>query len=177
MATESEAQRNMLAAALDKEEYGRDFYKKATEECNDQLAREVFKMLMIEEGIHIRRIKEIYESLQGGGAWSEDWKKHAPENENLQDLFRTRAMTEGSKVKADTKDIEAVNIGLDFEQGAIDFYQKEMQRSTDDKEKEFIEAMIAEERSHYASLADMKLYLTNPESWYTEAEKHTLDGA
>jgi hypothetical protein len=37
--------------------------------------------------------------------------------------------------------------------------------------------MIAEERRHFAALEDLKLYFTNPESWFIEKEHHVLDGA
>ena len=37
--------------------------------------------------------------------------------------------------------------------------------------------MVKEERTHYATLSDIKLFLTDPESYYTEIERHGLDGA
>ncbi|MCA1961261.1 MAG: ferritin family protein [Desulfomonile sp.] len=167
----------MLAAALEKEVRGRDFYVKAVATCTNELGRDIFRILTAEEGVHIRRVKEIYEGLSGGKPWSGEWKNYRMENENLQALFRKRMRNLGSKIKADTGDLEALDIGLKFEQGAIDFYKKELGKATDPLEQEFIEVMIREEQSHYASLADVKLYLMNPESWYIETERHTLDGA
>lgn len=167
----------MLAVALEKEERGRDFYAKAVSACANELGKDIFRLLTAEEGIHIRRVKEIYDALSGGKSWSGDWKSYRAENEDLQALFRNRMKKLGPKVTADTADIEALDIGLKFEQGAIEFYEAELGKATDPLEREFIEVMIREERSHFASLSDVKLYLTNPESWYIEMERHTLDGA
>ncbi len=177
MAEESDRALRMLATALEKEERGRDFYGQAVSTCSNELGKDIFRTLMVEEGIHIKRVKEIYEALHLGKGWSNDWKSHKQENENLQALFRERIRKLGPGVKAASSDLEALEVGLGFEQGAIDFYEQELARAIDPLEKEFIQVMIKEERSHYASLSDTKLYLTNPESWFTEMERHTLDGA
>ena len=177
MADDTDRSLHMLATALEKEEKGRDFYEKAASTCVNELGREIFKVLTLEEGIHIKRVKEIYDSLKGAKSWTGDWKKYNLPNENLQELFRERMVKLGPKVKAETSDLEAVDIGLGFEQGAIDFYEEVLTEAEDPLEREFIERMIQEERSHYASLSDMKLYLTNPQSWLAEMERHVLDGA
>lgn len=177
MAQETDRSLQMLATALEKEKRGRDFYAKAASTSTNELGKEVFGVLMLEEDIHIERVKEIYDSLKGAKSWSGDWRKHHLPNENLQELFRERMIELGTKVEAETGDLEAVDIGLGFEQGAIDFYEEELTKAEDPVEREFIERMIQEERSHFSSLSDLKLYLTNPQSWLTEMERHVLDGA
>jgi rubrerythrin len=167
----------MLATALEKEERGRDFYRDAVSKCSNQLGKDIFKSLMEEEGIHIRRVKLIYDSLHSGKVWSEEWKSLRGTNDNLKALFRQRMIKLGPKVKADSGDVEALDIGLAMEQGAIDFYGEELQRAADSVERDFITCMIGEERIHYEALADIKFYLTNPESWFAEHEHHVLDGA
>ena len=177
MAEQTERSLQMLTTALEKEERGRDFYLKASSTCANLLGKDIFRVLATEEGIHITRVKDIYESLKGGGPWTGEWKKHKQGNENLQALFRKRMAELGPKVTTETGDLEALDIGLEFEQGAVRFYEDEFLKAADPLEKDFIECMIREERVHYASLADMKHYLTNPESWFTEKEHHVLDGA
>lgn len=177
MTTGDDRSLRMLAAALEKEETGRAFYQDASERCSNELGKELFKILVIEEGVHIKRIKQIYESLRGGGSWTEGWRSFEGVNETLQEVVRNRISTLGPKIEGITKDLEAVEIGLQMEQSAIKFYEEELPKATDAMEKEFIKKMIAEEHTHYASLADLKLYLSNPESWFTEKESPTLDGA
>ncbi|MGD9817508.1 MAG: ferritin family protein [Desulfomonilaceae bacterium] len=176
MTHHNEAILGMLAAALEKEEKGRDFYKKASETCADQLGKDMFKTLMVEEGAHISRIKEIYSEIQGGKSWSDQWKKFKIENPDLDKLFHERMQKIGPRVKGQTGDIEALSIGVDMEQGAIKFYEESLSKASDAMEKEFCELMILEERKHFKALQDLKLYLQDPESWFAELERHGYDG-
>lgn len=166
----------MLAVALEKEERGRDFYIKATATCSNPLGKDIFKTLASDEGVHITRVKEIYEALTGGRPWTTDWKLHKTENDNLRELFRKRIKEFGSKVSSETGDIQALDVGLEFEESAIAFYENELLSAVDPLEREFIESMIQEERDHFSSLADVKLFFTDPDSWYAETERRGLDG-
>ncbi|MGC8659190.1 MAG: ferritin family protein [Desulfomonilaceae bacterium] len=167
---------SILSAALEKEERGRDFYKKASESCINPLGKEIFRMLMVDEGAHIKRVKEIFDSLSKGKQWDNNWKKYKVEHEDLQKLFRKRIETIGSRVEGDNSDIEAISIGLEMEQGAIQFYEDQLAKATDALEREFAKVMISEERGHFGALKDLKLYLENPEAWFTEKEHSLLDG-
>jgi rubrerythrin len=177
MTTGDDRSLRMLAAALKKEEAGRDFYKEASEKCSNEIGKELFNILVVEEGIHIKRVKQIYDSLRGGSAWTEGWRSFEGVNETLQKVIRERINNLGPKIPVIEKDLEAVEIGMQMEQGSIKFYEEELPKATEALEKEFIKRMIAEEHTHYASLADLKLYLSDPESWFTEKEGPTLDGA
>lgn len=177
MPEETERSLQMLAAALEKEEKGRDFYKQAMDKCTNPLGRELFRSLVADEGVHIVRIKEIYESLRGGKVWNAEWKSHTAQNEDLRQLVRARSMELGPRITAETSDLEAVDIGIQMESGAIAFYQDQRAKAVDELEKDFADIMLAEERNHLRGLEDLKLYFTNPESWLLEMEKPTLDGA
>lgn len=177
MAEGSDRALEMLAVALEKEQTGRDFYKEAAEKCANDLGKELFRTLMVEEGVHIKRVKEIYEGLRGGKVWTQEWKAHRIDNPDLDKLVRERISKLGPKAKGETGDIEALGIGLEMEQGAINFYGDSLVKAVDPLEREFVTCMIDEEKCHYRALADLKLYLENPESWFTEHEHHVLDGA
>ncbi len=177
MGNGSERSLSMLAAAIEKEEQGKAFYEKSAATSTNELGRDIFSTLAVQEGVHIRRAKEIYDSLERGQGWTEQWKEHQQENEDLQALFRERINKHGKAAQAGSGDLEALGIGLEMEQEALNFYRKELEKAQDPVEKEFIERLIQEEHSHYESLADMKQYLTDPETWFVEHEKHTLDGA
>jgi rubrerythrin len=166
----------MLVTALEKEEKGRDFYRNAMNKCENAIGRELFRCLMAEEGIHINRVKQIYDSLHGGLPWSEEWKSLKGVNEDLAKLARQRITDLGARVKPESNDLEALKIGIEMEQGAIDFYESELKKASHPLETEFIKCMITEERSHYRALEDLVLYFTNPESWYIEKERLPIDG-
>ena len=167
----------MLAIAMEKEEKGRDFYKEAAAKCTNELGKATFRTLMAEEGVHIQRLKQIHEQMHKERAWSEDWKACHVENEDLKKLMKERVAKLGPKVKAESGDLEALEIGVQMEQGAIDFYEEQLKKAVDPLEQDFAKHMITEERRHFVALEDLKLYFANPESWFIEKEHHGLDGA
>ncbi|NOZ02332.1 MAG: ferritin family protein [Deltaproteobacteria bacterium] len=167
---------NMLNTALQMEEKGFEFYRKAADECKEETAREVFSTLMKDEVLHVKRIKAIYAGMEGGGAWSNEWKEFRVEHGDLALMFRAIAEKHGSNVRADSSDLEAVEVGIGFESQAVKFYSEQLPAAADPVEKAFVEAMIAEERSHHAALTDMKLYLTDPAAWFAGVEGSGTDG-
>ncbi len=177
MAQGTERSIKMLAAALEKEEQGRKFYKEAVSKCSNELGKQIFQMLMADEGIHIKRIKDIYTALEGGQGWTDQWKAHKGEVEDLPKLLAERIEKLGPKVTAASGDLEALEIGIEMEQGAIKFYDDHLKEAVEPLEREFVSALAAEERGHYAALKDVIQYLRNPESWFAEKERHGLDGA
>ena len=167
----------MLSTALELEKKGKRFYEEAISACHNQIGREMFRMLMKDEVMHMDRILKIYESLKAGNAWSDDWKSIKPDHKDLGALFRDMASAHGTKITAKTSDLEALDVGIDFESRAISFYQEHLAKATDSLEREFIEQMIIEEKSHHAALSDMKLYLSDSAAWFAEQEHPGLEGA
>jgi len=167
----------MLATALEKELKGRDFYQEAVAKCRNELGQDLFRKLSADEGVHVLRIREIYSALEGGKAWTGEWRAHRVESEDLKKLFAERMSKLGPKVTTEAGDLDALKIGMEMEQGAIKFYEAQLEKATEPLERDFIKLMIAEEHGHYAALADVRFYLENPESWFTEHERHVLDGA
>ena len=167
----------MLSTALEMEKKGKDFYEKAVTECQNEPGRVMFQMLMKDERIHMDRILQVHESLKKGDPWPEDWKSIKPDHEDLSAFFGKMASAHGTTITATTNDLEALDVGIDFESRAVAFYQDHLEASEDPLERAFIEQMIAEEKGHYAALSDMKLYLSDPSTWFAEQEHSGLDGA
>jgi rubrerythrin len=166
---------DMLSTALDLEKKGRAFYQRAGKKCRDQKCRDIFKMLADLELEHIERIEKIYDSLSSGEGWC-DWDE-AGKHPDLGQVFRKLTMRHGADIKADSTDIEALDTGLGLEEESIKFYQQAAKKAADKEEKQFLKAMIAEEKMHHQGLADMRLYLQNPAAYFNEMEKPSLDGA
>ena len=177
MAQETDRCLRMLAAALEKEEKSRDFYKDAIAQCTTTVAKDMYRRLMADEGIHMKRIKTIYAGLQGGDQWTVEWKAHKGEVADLHKLMIQRILELGPKIERQMSDLDALKVGIQMEQGAVNFYNDSLEKATDPKEKEFVSLMLAEERSHYAALTDLKEYLEDPAAWFAEKEHHHLDGA
>ncbi|MBN1882582.1 MAG: ferritin family protein [Deltaproteobacteria bacterium] len=177
MAKKAERALTMLNKALDMERKGMAFYEDAIKTCSNQVGKEIFQMLKEEERVHMDRIMKIYAHLEQNEDWTSEWKVIKPDHGDLEEFFTELAKRHGTDITADTSDIEALDVGLDFEQNAVAFYREHLSDAVETLEREFIEEMVAEERSHYKILGDMKLYLTDPEIWFREQEHGGLDGA
>ena len=95
----------------------------------------------------------------------------------LGDLFQNLAGQEKKKIKAETTDLEAIDIGLDFESASVKFYQDHRAKAVDPIETAFLDQMIQEEKEHWKALKDTRYYLTDPEGWFMEKERAGLDGS
>ncbi len=165
-----------LATAMEKERSGWEFYKKAVDKCATTMGKELFRKLMADEGIHMQRIKQIYDELYKKKVWSKDWMACKTENEDLQQLIRDRVEKLAPQIKPESSDLDAIETGLGMEQGSIDFYEDQLKVASDPMEKEFLELILREEHGHFIALEDIKLFFTNPESWYYETERRNVDG-
>jgi len=168
---------DMVQTALGMEEKGMAFYAKAIVECSNELGNDIFTKLRDDEVIHVERIKDIVADLTGGKGWTDSWKTHQPHHEDLGMVFRKLAEKHGKNIVASTGDIEALSVGIDFEQKTVTFYQEALGQAEDPMERVFVERMIEEEKGHHRVLSDMKFYLEHPEAWFAEHEHRHLDGA
>jgi rubrerythrin len=178
MSETSERALDMFQTALTMEEKGHDFYQKALANCQNPAGVEIFRMLAQDEVHHTRIIKKIYEKVSGGADYAAELEEMAADRrtEDLGAFFRKVAEKHGKDIHADTSDLEALEIGLDFEKKAVDFYSRHLAEATEALEKRFLEEMVAEERSHVQLIADTKSYLENPADWFEAHEKPLLDG-
>jgi rubrerythrin len=166
----------MLDTALKMEEKGQAFYKEAASSCRNPQCKEIFTGLIKDEVVHIRRIKQIYDSSIASNCWTRGWESIKGAEENLGALFKGLATKAREKIKAEASDLEAVDLGLDLELASINFYQDHRAKSTDPLEAAFLDQMIIEEKGHWRALKDTRYYLTDPEGWFIEKEKAGLDG-
>lgn len=177
MGNVSESSLAMLDKALEMERKGKDFYEKAASGCRNEIGREVFQTLRRDEDVHIARIVEIYNALANGEAWNAEWKAHSFSHGDLAVFFSDLAQKHRAQTTADAGDLQALEIGIDFELGSVAFYEQALAKAGDQAERDFIGRMIAEEKSHHTILEDARLYLTDPSSWFREHERGGLDGA
>ena len=168
---------DMLNKALTMEKRGMAFYEEALSTCSNDLGRDIFKILKNDEVTHIERIEEIYASLSEGKEWSNEWKSFKLKHGDLNGFFEGLAKRHGEDIRVDTGDLEALDVGIDFELKAVSFYEGHLEDAKDPLIREFIERMITEERSHHKILEDMKFYITDPAAWFMEQERGGLDGA
>ncbi|MCX5851279.1 MAG: ferritin family protein [Deltaproteobacteria bacterium] len=176
MKASSEKAHAMFSAALEMEGKGKSFYKKAHAACTHAPGKEIFKNLMEDEDDHIRKIKALHTSIGENGGWKGARKKEPQALRDLGLIFRQMAERHGSEITAAAGDIEALDVGIGLERRSVEFYENHLKKAADPEEKEFLTKMVTEEKTHYAVLQDMKLYLSDPASWLLEKERGGLDG-
>ncbi len=177
MAGTNEKSLHWLTTALEMERKGKAFYDKAIAECKNPVGKEIFTTLAKDEIVHQERIKAIYSHLESGKPWSEEWASMNVSHGELDPFFKSLAARQGANIKAETSDIEALDVGIDLEQSSIEFYEKHLGAAVDVKEQAFLKRMVAEEKTHHKVLTDLKFYLTDPSSWFAEHERSAYDGA
>lgn len=176
MSEKNKRSMEMLATALEMEDKGYKFYDQAVTKCQNDLGVKIFTMLRDDELIHTQRIQKIYEALAGGQPWTEEWKEMALGHRDLARVFRDLAQTHGKTITPTSGDLEALDVGVDFESKSVAYYEKHLEQATDPLEKEFVQHMIQEEKTHYTALADMKYFLEDPSAWFREQEGTSFDG-
>lgn len=177
MTTANERAIGMLKTALEMEEKGFKFYEQAVAKTQNELGHNIFQMLKEDEMVHVDRIKKIFAGLTGGEGWTDQWKAVVAPQRDLGEIFRVMAVEHGAGIRAETGDLDALAVGIDFEAKSVAFYREHLEGATDELEREFTAAMVAEEENHHELLADMNLYLTDPDAWFRENERGGLDGA
>ena len=167
----------MLCTAQEMEEKGRAFYEKALSTSENPLGREIFRLLIDDEIIHLERIRKISDSLTKDQKWSEDWNTLQCPYQDLGAVFRDLTARYSRSGIADSNDLEALKLALDFERQSVAFYENQLTQAVDPLEKAFLAQMIIEEKGHSRTLQDTQYYLSDPEGWFIEKERAGLDGA
>ena len=167
----------MLCTAQEMEEKGRAFYEKAFSTSENPLGKEIFRLLIDDEIVHLERIRKISDSLTKDQHWSEDWKNLQCPYQDLGQVFREMTSRYRQAGIAGSNDLEALKLALDFEQRSVAFYENQLAQAVDPVEQAFLLQMILEEKGHSRTLQDTQYYLSDPEGWFIEKERAGLDGA
>ncbi|MFO8058954.1 MAG: ferritin family protein [bacterium] len=175
--SDPERLKQWLDTAMDMERKGKDFYDKAMNEAGNDLARDVFRMLGEEEIVHMDRINRIYDAVKKEGTFTDTWKECVPKHDDLVSIFRDMAKKYGKEIPSTDSDVRALEMGIDFESQSVKFYRDRLGEAQSEQEKEFLEKMVKEEKSHHDAFADMKFYLSDPAGYFREMERGQLDGA
>jgi len=174
--TKSDKAVEIYRKALELEVQGRKFYLKAGAKARDQPGKKLFAMLADDELVHFQRIEKIFNSLNKGEKFSLDVKTMPQKHPEIRQVFAQLALANKDKIKPRASDLDAAEVGLDLENRSINLYAGAIPLASGQLEKEFLEQMVKEETFHHTALSDLKFFLTNPQSWYIEHEKHTLEG-
>lgn len=125
---------------------------------------------------HIQRIKKIYESLNKIGEWPDTPSLFTPKRP-LKNIFEEALEEINRNVKPTTGELEAVKLGIQYEEKGIKFYTDFTNGASHWLEKKFYTQLGNEERGHMLMLKDVEAYYDDPVHWFSEKEKSHWDGA
>lgn len=157
-----------FTTALSFEKKGRQIYLEAAKKTKNQIVAKTFEYLAEQESNHINEIKGYV-------------KEHKIElkGDTLEDTKRFFSMTVDeyqAKANLTNDDLKAHDAALELEQQSYDFY-KEQHDNTDDAElKNFFRFLMGQENAHYALVQNAYNFIKNPEHFYAEEEKWTMEG-
>ena len=165
-----------LQLAIQLEVDGKKFYQQASQKSGNKLSKDLFKTLAIEEDSHRKKFEEIYEALKGSQDWP-DVKPLSGKGKRIESIFTEAIKELGNKIKVAESEVDAIKASMDMEIKTYEFYRSRSEQSTIPLEKQFYQAMAAEERGHHFVLLDAYEYLTDPAGWFVRTEHTLLDGA
>ena len=163
--------KGLIEEAIKLEINGQAFFKKAAEITHNELGRKMFHRLAEEEVKHLDAFSRLFSSV----IKSEDWKKQVKKEELkgtsavIEELARRMKRAEGQN------EVEALRIGMELEQKAIDFFSQSAATMSDQAAKEIFEKIADEERFHYDLLQAQHDSVTGSGFWLDSSE-FQMDG-
>jgi rubrerythrin len=161
-----------LKESLALEQKGYKWYSEGAEKITNSLGRRMLKRLADDELTHIKRIKEIYESLTNNEL--DEIKVTSPNLAVFDEIFNRMknqvddAVNDLTEVGVD--DEEIINVALELESHARFYYEEAAEKATDKVVKKFYTMLAKEEQSHYDLLVQTNQYLANPSLFFGMGE-------
>jgi rubrerythrin len=162
-----------LRQALKMEEDAKAYYEEALNRVESKLAKEVFRYLIKAEIKHVKKIEQLYASLEETGKWP-DVALTRDGGETVDNIFAEAMANLDEKVKGTTTDIEALKMAVEMEDQGIKYYQLKADTADDSFEKKFYHLLVREEGEHFISLLDTIEFLEDPQGYFSQLERGTL---
>lgn len=167
----------IMCAALEIKEKMKSFYSDAAGKCGDPVGTETFQILTEMEQKHLDRLQQIYADLSKDGSSLDACRFYDIEAPDRTEVMRKLKQKSQSLPDACLDDVAAIESGMELENKGIDLFVARLKEASGPLERELLNHMIAEERSHYILLADLKFYYIDTEHWLMEKSRAGLDGA
>ena len=148
---------DVLIVALMLEKGALEFYTKAQKRVKDEKAAQVFKRLVTMEDAHLQRLYMRYSQLLQEMKSLLGAADELPSLDQLKDELSTIYMEGGTRINEELvkiedpefmDDLEALEIGLEKEYAAYDFYTRVVDTVDDPKTRNLLHELAGEERGH-----------------------------
>jgi len=148
---------DVLIVALMLEKGALEFYTKAQRLVKDEKAAQVFERLVAMEDTHLQRLYMRYSQLLWEMKSLLGAADELPSLDQLRDELSTIYMEGGTRIKEELMkmgdlefmdDLEALEIGLEKEYAAYDFYKRVAETVDDHKTRNLLHELAGEEKGH-----------------------------
>jgi len=167
---------NALKFALENEQKEREFYLANARRTKNMAGKNMFKQIADEEKEHYEVLKKLNEKWQQQKKWPTTVPLKVRKS-LAGSILKAMAGKKTARIAGNEDDLKAIRTAIDFEARGVALYTKLEKESADPKEKAFFNLIASVERDHLLSLRDTEEFLTDPATWYQNAEKPALDGA
>jgi len=176
MGSKTEERIKALEIALNNEARERDFYLKHSQRTTNSMGKTMFATIASDEDEHYNRILNLHKRLIQEGKWPETVPIQVKGTE-VKKVIQKVVDSVDTSSKANTDDMDAVKVAIDFETKGEKFYSDLAKNVDNPMEKKFYQFLASIEREHRLSLQDTLEYFQDPAGWFRVKEHHTIDGA
>ena len=155
--------KNAIKTAIQMEKDGYSFYKKASAQTSSEMGRYIFESLAKDEQLHLEVFQKLFEDRIEKSEWNNlvnSSKKYAEIDIFPQDLKQL----EGAN--PDTNELDALEIAMDSEKNAIDYYGDIKEKTKEENIRQIINEIIKQEKNHYSILQEEFDHLSKTGYWY-----------
>ena len=166
---------DVLKIALEMEEEGYRTYTEGAKTIKNSLGRRMLERLAQDEISHMKRIREVYEALEGKREWNKVEVQTSEESVTFQNIFnRLKSELQQSTEELGSHgvdDEEVIETAINLENHARFYYAESAKKAKDEKVKEFLETLAQEEEGHYQALRNMNNFMADLANWFATQGK------
>ena len=157
-----------LESAMKFEERSRDFYHDSVDKVDDEFAKKTLEFLAQEEVHHMEKIRRVNEELIDASK-DFDWAAYCTSDlpDRIEQHLKEMNSKRSEKIRPQMSDLEVYDLALDMEKAGYEVYKDYHEQTEDEKTKQFLEFLIAEEKVHFELIQSTKKYLEDY-SYYFE---------
>ncbi|MFC2166670.1 ferritin family protein [Acidobacteriota bacterium] len=162
---------NAIKEAIRLEINGRKFFMHAADITEHEKGKKMFRFLADEEVKHMEVFGKLFSQILD----SEDWKMYVRDEELRGESPLVEKLKERMKNEEGKGEVEALRIGMQLEQNAIEFFSKALVDADDSTAKKIFREIGEEEKFHFDLLQSQYDSVTNSGFWLGSAE-FKMDG-
>ncbi len=160
-----------IKMAIELEKDGYRFFKDAAAKTENSLGKKMFESLAADETNHLETFQRMFETIAGKETWGSIRDSISPAGKVP--VFED--VSKKSPAKGTTSEIEALQLAMDVEKRAIEFFDKAAREADDPLAKEIFQKVREQEEYHYGLIEAQRDYVTKSGFWFDIAE-FRMDG-